>query len=70
MPLTEGGEMEVIMYDYLIVGSRLYGSIFGREAINKGYKVIFLYSVMVGYSQIKSLKNRNVLLNHNFSIMR
>ena len=27
------------MYDYLIVGSGLYGSIFAREATNKGYKV-------------------------------
>lgn len=26
------------MYDYLIVGSGLYGSIFAREATNKGYK--------------------------------
>ncbi len=27
------------MYDYLIVGSGLYGSIFAREATDKGYKV-------------------------------
>lgn len=30
------------MYDYLIVGSGLYGSIFAREATNKGYKVLVL----------------------------
>lgn len=28
------------MYDYLVVGSGLYGSIFAREAANKGYKVL------------------------------
>lgn len=28
------------MYNYLIVGSGLYGSIFAREATNKGYKVL------------------------------
>ena len=27
------------MYDYLVVGSGLYGSIFARETTNKGYKV-------------------------------
>lgn len=30
------------MYDYLIVGSGLYGSIFAREATNRGYKVLVL----------------------------
>ena len=30
------------MYDYLVVGSGLYGSIFAREATNKGYKVLVL----------------------------
>lgn len=30
------------MYDYLIVGSGLYGSIFAREAANKGYKVLVI----------------------------
>lgn len=30
------------MYDYLIVGSGLYGSIFAREATNKGYKVLVI----------------------------
>lgn len=30
------------MYDYLVVGSGLYGSIFAREAINKGYKVLVI----------------------------
>lgn len=30
------------MYDFLIVGSGLYGSIFAREATNKGYKVLVL----------------------------
>lgn len=28
------------MYDYLIVGAGLFGSIFAREATNKGYKVL------------------------------
>ena len=28
------------MYDYLIVGSGLYGSIFAREATGKGYKCL------------------------------
>lgn len=28
------------MYDFLIVGSGLYGSIFAREAVDKGYKVL------------------------------
>ena len=28
------------MYDFLIVGSGLYGSIFAREATNKGYKCL------------------------------
>ena len=28
------------MYDYLVVGSGLYGSIFAREATNKGLKVL------------------------------
>ena len=28
------------MYDYLIVGSGLYGSVFAREATNKGYKCL------------------------------
>ena len=31
-----------IMYDYLIVGSGLYGSIFAREATNKGYKCLVI----------------------------
>ena len=30
------------MYNYLIVGSGLYGSIFAREATNKGYKVLVI----------------------------
>lgn len=30
------------MYDYLIVGSGLYGSIFAREATKKGYKVLVI----------------------------
>ncbi len=30
------------MYDYLIVGSGLYGSIFAREAANKGYKCLVI----------------------------
>ena len=30
------------MYDYLIVGSGLYGSIFTREATDKGYKVLVI----------------------------
>ena len=29
-------------YDYLVVGSGLYGSVFAREATNKGYKVLVL----------------------------
>ena len=29
-------------YDYLIVGSGLYGSIFAREATNKGYKCLVI----------------------------
>lgn len=32
----------VNMYDYLIVGSGLYGSVFAREATNKGYKVLVI----------------------------
>lgn len=30
------------MYDYLVVGSGLYGSVFAREATNKGYKVLVI----------------------------
>ena len=30
------------MYDYLVVGSGLYGAIFAREATNKGYKVLVI----------------------------
>ena len=30
------------MYDYLIVGTGLYGSIFAREATNKGYKCLVI----------------------------
>lgn len=30
------------MYDYLVVGSGLYGSIFAREATTKGYKVLVI----------------------------
>lgn len=30
------------MYDYLIVGSGLYGSIYAREATNKGYKCLVI----------------------------
>lgn len=30
------------MYDFLIIGSGLYGSIFAREATNKGYKCLVL----------------------------
>lgn len=30
------------MYDYLIVGSGLYGAIFAREATNKGYKCLVI----------------------------
>lgn len=29
-------------YDYLVVGSGLYGSIFAREAVDKGYKVLVI----------------------------
>ena len=35
-------KVEERMYDYLIVGSGLYGSIFAREATNKGYKVLVI----------------------------
>ena len=34
--------VNIIMYDYLIVGSGLYGSIFAREATNKGYKCLVI----------------------------
>ncbi|HFD1745441.1 TPA: UDP-galactopyranose mutase, partial [Enterococcus faecium] len=30
------------MYDYLVVGAGLYGSIFAREATNNGYKVLVI----------------------------
>ena len=30
------------MYDYLIVGTGLYGSIFAREATNKGYRCLVI----------------------------
>ena len=30
------------MYDYLVVGAGLYGSVFAREATNKGYKVLVI----------------------------
>ena len=30
------------MYDYIIVGSGLYGSIFAREVTNKEYKCIVI----------------------------
>ena len=30
------------MYDYLVVGSGLYGSVFAREATDKGYKVLVI----------------------------
>ena len=30
------------MYDYLVVGAGLYGSVFDREATNKGYKVLVI----------------------------
>ena len=30
------------MHDYLVVGSGLYGSIFAREATNKGYKCLVI----------------------------
>lgn len=30
------------MYDYLVVGSGLYGSVFAREATNNGYKVLVI----------------------------
>ena len=32
----------MVKYDYLIVGSGLYGSIFAREATNKGYKCLVI----------------------------
>ena len=35
-------EVKEDMYDCLIVGSGLYGSIFAREATNKGYKVLVI----------------------------
>ncbi|RYJ84274.1 UDP-galactopyranose mutase [Enterococcus faecium] len=31
-----------MMYDYLVVGAGLYGSIFAREATNNGYKVLVI----------------------------
>lgn len=30
------------MYDYLVVGAGLYGSVFAREATNRGYKVLVI----------------------------
>lgn len=30
------------MYDYIVVGAGLYGSIFAREATNKGYKCLVI----------------------------
>lgn len=30
------------MYDYLVVGAGLYGSIFAHEAMQKGYKVLVI----------------------------
>ena len=38
--MASGGK--TTMYDYLIIGSGLYGSIFAREATNKGYKCLVI----------------------------
>ena len=36
------GDESMKVYDYLIVGSGLYGSVFAREATNKGYKCLVI----------------------------
>ena len=40
MPLFNGGRTEIYMYDYLIVGAGLFGSVFAEQASIKGYKCL------------------------------
>ncbi len=40
--ILKGRKYLIIMYDYLVIGAGLYGSIFAREAKNKGYRVLVI----------------------------
>lgn len=43
MPPAEGGGMEIIMkYDYLVVGSGLFGSVFAQQATQHGKRVLVI----------------------------
>ena len=60
------------MYDYLIVGSGLYGSIFAREATKKGYKVLVIdkrKTLAVIFIQKKWRELITINTAHIFSIL-
>lgn len=38
----ETGEQKMKAYDYVVVGSGLYGAVFAREAVKKGKKVLVI----------------------------
>lgn len=37
--MKETGEQKMKAYDYVVIGSGLYGAVFAREAVKKGKKV-------------------------------
>ena len=42
MCLWERKHIEAMKYDYLVVGSGLYGAVFAREAADRGKKVLVI----------------------------
>ena len=52
-------------YDYLIVGSGLYGAVFAQQAATKGKKVLIMYGIIS-----QSLRNLIVLQIHQLQTIR
>ena len=48
----ETGEQKMKAYDYVVIGSGLYGAVFAREAVKKGKKVLVIDKRQIGRAHV------------------
>ena len=58
-------------YDYLIVGSGLFGSVFAREATDKGKKCLVIEERgSIGENAIRKRKTESIFINRNIKSIK